>query len=108
MFGDFQQALPLRIVEIAGKFDFPIDPVEIAELCFTVAAIFRVYPRMLEANDDAAEIPALALRVESKRHGCTGSEARHQKLVWSRSTVFTEWRRLIRNPVMLAGSNGLA
>jgi hypothetical protein len=102
---DFQESLPLGVIEIAAEFDLAIDSVEESVFRFTVPAIFGINSVMSEPDRNAVQFDSLPLCIQPQRHRRARTEACEQQFVRCRSAVRPEWGRLVSAKVVVAGND---
>src|SRR5262249_17991543 len=86
-FRNFEQPAFLSFIQVAAQLDFTIDAVQKALLRFTIPAILRMNPEMLEPDDDTLQIDAFSLRVQAQRHRCACAQTCEQEFIRRRSGI---------------------
>jgi hypothetical protein len=87
--GDLEQPAPLCGFKIANDFDLPLDMIHLPLLGLAVRALISSNFLVDQADGHAFKGKLLVIRVESERHGSTGTERGQKQVIGSWATVLT-------------------
>ncbi len=103
---DGEEALALRVVEVAVEGDRAAEAVDLALFRLARGAILRVEPVVLDVDRDAFERPVLAVGVHPQRHRGARPERGAEEIVGRRSLVRpTDGDRLVGDEGVLANGD---